>query len=68
MSFSSAGHISLLVVNNEPIFFNYREKDDDSDDVKYFPTLRLLHKCKHTQSHIIIIIINNNNIIIIIIT
>lgn len=32
-----SGHINLLVVNKEPIFFNER-------DGKYYPTLRLLHK------------------------
>mmetsp|Transcript_6980 Transcript_6980/g.25731 ORF Transcript_6980/g.25731 Transcript_6980/m.25731 type:complete len:184 (-) Transcript_6980:200-751(-) len=31
------GHINIIVVNNEPLFFNIR-------DGPYFPNLRLLHK------------------------
>jgi hypothetical protein len=34
----SPGHISMVVMDNEPLFFGNR-------DGLYFPTLRLLHKC-----------------------
>ena len=35
----SANHVNLVVANNQVLFFNIR-------DGPYFPTLRVLHKCK----------------------
>lgn len=43
MIFCSHEHINLIVMNNEVLFFNHF-------DGPYFPTLKLLHKCKFSSS------------------
>ncbi len=39
MKEDSQEHVTLVVVNKEPLFFNHR-------DGPYMPTLKVLHKCK----------------------
>lgn len=44
----SPGHVQVVVLNKEPLFFSLR-------DGQYFPTLRLLHQCTstmHTRTHV----------------
>lgn len=40
---NSHDHINLIVMNNEVLFFNHF-------DGPYFPTLKLIHKCKEISS------------------
>jgi PUA domain protein len=39
MIMTSQNHLNVVVLNNEPLFFQVR-------DGPYYPTLHLLHKCK----------------------
>ena len=41
----SQEHVTLVIIDKEPLFFNHR-------DGPYMPTLRLLHRCLHPHIHV----------------